>query len=171
MGPIEVLLSGVATLAADHHAAQTHAAHVHGEAQLVIAIDAEGLLQAEFEAPGDSVFGFEGVPRTEAQHQAVDQAQTWLADGNSILQVNRDAECVFQVAELDDEPHHDDNAHTDVRVTYHFSCASPDRLERMETRLFERFSRLEEVEAVFLSPDGQEGFDLTPASPGYRFQR
>ncbi|OLF77868.1 hypothetical protein AWH62_04130 [Maricaulis sp. W15] len=158
-------------LTADHHAAPAHSAHVHGVGHLTIAIDADGVLLAELQTPGDNLFGFEGAPRTAAEQRIADLARSQLADGNHVVRFNNEAECVFEDGSMDDDEYPDDDAHSNVRIVYQFTCAEPDRLTRMETDLFEAFERFEEIETVFLSPRGQEGFALTAAAPRHRLAR
>jgi hypothetical protein len=103
---------------------------------------------------------------------------TRLLDGASMLRFNGEAGCEFRGATSGDDDHHDagdghhdDHVHSDVHIIYQFQCANPDRLTRIETGLFDAFERLEEIDAVFLSPQGQEGFELTPATPDHRIAR
>jgi len=167
MGPIGFLVSGLMVLAVDQHETHTHAAHVHGVGHLAIAIDSDGQLQAELVAPGDSVFGFEHAPQTADDRATVEQARARLLDGDATLWFNREAGCVLQSADMDG----DEDSYRDVKVTYRFACSRPARLERVETGIFDGFERFEEIETVFLSPSGQEGFELTPTATGYRFRR
>ena len=175
MGLTNILAFAALAMGAGLHGAQGHAAHVHGSGQLAMAMDAGGQLQAEFEAPGDSVFGFEGPPRSGAQRETMAQAMTRLLDGANMLGFNGEAGCDFRGATSGDDghhhaadDHHDDHAHSNVHIIYQFQCAHPGRLTRIETSLFAAFERLEEIDTVFLSPQGQQGFELTPTSPDHR---
>lgn len=175
---IDILAFGTLAMGMGHQAAPAHSAHVHGSAQLAIAVDAGGQLEAELEAPGDSVFGFEGAPRTEDQRHIMAQAMARLLDGAALIRFNDEAGCQFRGASSGEDGHHDTadhpheaHGHSDAHIVYQFQCAHPDRLTRIETGLFTAFGRLEEIESVFLSPWGQEGFELTPASPEHRIAR
>lgn len=44
-------------------------AHIHGEAQLSVALDASGLIYAELSSPAWNLYGFEGEPASEEQRQ------------------------------------------------------------------------------------------------------
>lgn len=148
--------------------AQGLGAHVHGEGDLAVAVEASGRLIAEIQSPGDSFFGFEGEPRNAQQRRAVEQARTVLMNGAGLLRFNGEADCRFQGAEITEDGH---GGHSDIRVAYQFQCARPDRISRLETALFDAFPRLHEMHGIYLSPRGQDAFELTPSSPGRRLPR
>lgn len=160
--------------AADDHAAHEHGAHVHGVGELGIALDADGRVEAELNTPGHNVFGFEREPRNAQERQLVSDARVALVAEDGVLRFNREAGCRFLGGEIagqgeaDHDPH---DAYRDVRVTVRFQCTAPERLDRVETGLFDRFGGFEEIEGVFISPARQEGFELTPSSPGHRLSR
>lgn len=196
MGLIDIALVGLAAVSASQDMPPSHRAHVHGVGQLTIAMDESGRVEAELDAPGDTVFGFEGAPTSAVQHQSADRARAQLLDGTGIIRFSAGASCTFEHAgivqdgdagdSLDEEhgsdeehghhadhDHEDDghHMHSDVRVIYHFACSRPDRLRDVETGLFDLFERFEKIDTVFLSRDGQQGFELTPSSPVHRLQR
>jgi len=59
-----------------------------------------------------------------------------------------------------DEAH---SEHSDVVISYEFTCESPDELRTFSTSMFDSFSNMTELEVVFLGPNTQKGFELTPA--------
>lgn len=147
---------------ADHDGHEEHAAHVHGVGHLGVAIDAGGQVEAEFETPGYNLFGFEREPRDADEVRLVSEARSSLLAEGVVLRLDRDAGCAYLGGEIADTGYHD------IRVTYRFECAQPQRLRRIGTGVFEVFERFEAIEAVLVSPDRQTGFDLTPSAPDYR---
>ena len=195
MALIDIALVGLAALSASEDTTQSHRAHVHGVGQLTIAMDETGRIEAELDAPGDTVFGFEGEPSSSAQHEAAERARAILLDGTRIVEFSSAASCTFEHADLAEDAHDEDgqdedserhedgehdhdnddhaarHAHSDIRVTYHFACSRPGRLQTVGTGLFDLFERFQKIDTVWLSRQGQEGFELTPASTTHRLQR
>jgi len=82
-----------------------------------------------------------------------------------------------------DEEHHDDHEddhndhdgdhadqgddhgdHKDALITYKFTCASPDELKTVSTTLMTEFPNMTELEVVFLGPNSQKVFSLSPTN-------
>lgn len=67
----------------------------------------------------------------------------------------------------DHDPHsHDDHdhAHKDALLTYSFNCANPGQLGWVDVGLFDSFSKLAEIDLVYLGPAQQMSETLTPQS-------
>ncbi len=168
-------------------------AHVHGQAELSMALDGEAL-QIELHSPLANLTGFEHSPETEEERAKLAAARQTLKDGAGLFLFEGGA-CTFKEAALSDlsfeelggmeenhdahhdEHHHDheathdkDSHHAEIRATYAFTCAAPESLTRIETRLFSLFPGFEKIEAVFLSADRQAAEILTPARSGWEFE-
>ena len=155
--------------------------HVHGAAELAIALDGN-TLSVVFESPLFNLVGFERAPATVEEENALRTARERLADGASLFIMNEDAECKeisdaaqvgisIPVDESDNDDHdedHDDadhdheEGHADVFVEYTFSCETPRRLDRINIGLFDAFPGLEEIETIYLGPDKQSAITLSP---------
>ena len=93
--------------------------HEHGSALLNVAIEGNTLF-FELDSPWNNLVGFEHAPRTEEQHDLVDDAITQLKDANSLFAfsganctvVEFSIESSLSEGEHDDE-HHDDEHHDD----------------------------------------------------------
>nr|WP_086937615.1 DUF2796 domain-containing protein [Thaumasiovibrio occultus] len=92
-----------------------HAAHVHGEVELNLVVDADQLL-IEVTAPGADVVGFEHAPQNNAQTAAIEKAIATLTAGDQLFQF--DTRCILADAHVtetltgdshDDHAHHDDH--------------------------------------------------------------
>lgn len=103
-------LSSMPLMAADKH--------VHGEANLYIAIEGK-MVAIELESPADNILGFEHQPKTKKQHQLVESASALLADYRNLVQLN-DASCTLESANIeapfaeednDDHKGHDHDKH------------------------------------------------------------
>ena len=55
------------------------------------------------------------------------------------------------------------DAHSDIAASFHFECANPEAIEQIEVTLFEVFPRTEKLLLQAITPNGQQGGELTPA--------
>jgi Protein of unknown function (DUF2796) len=164
---------------ADEAEHREHGPHVHGVAELNVALDGN-VLWIELSSPAVNLVGFEHAPQDAEQKAAVRQATENLQDGARVFGTSPDAGCELTEAKVttDIEPagaeHHDDaehagEAHSEFQASYRFDCAAPDALTQLEVRLFELFPRTEEVEARVIGRAGQTAAELTAAAPSLAF--
>lgn len=172
------LLAGLSgPVSADEDGHREHGAHVHGVANLDLALDSNQL-QAALTAPAMNIVGFEHPPRNEEQHRAVEEAAVWLKDGAQWLILSADAACRLETARVasglldtddgdghDDDSHdpdsHDDEVHSEFDVHLAFHCANPGELGSVEVRLFERFPGMERIQLQAITDTRQIGGVLT----------
>lgn len=170
-----------------------HEAHVHGTARLEVAVEGAdvhiGLI-----SPAATLVGFEHVPATTGEREALGRALALLKEAGRLFVPTPGAECrpaaVAVHTPLDAEagpsgdrdddhgggdprepgtgPDHG-QGHADVEAEYRFTCARPERLEGLDVTLFEAFPGTERLRAQYVTPRGQGGADLTPASHALRF--
>ena len=97
--------------------------HVHGAANLAIALDGSSLT-IELESPYYNLVGFEHAPETEEQKSSLKLAEAALSDAGSMFRFNEDADCQSDSAKSiklmassghdhDDHHHEDDHHHDD----------------------------------------------------------
>ena len=89
-------------------------AHVHGEADLMVAIDRDGLVLAELATPAWNLFGFEGASQSAAQDQVLTEVAAQLNDA-TLIGASADAGCSLASYDLigAPEPFGDHHAHDD----------------------------------------------------------
>ena len=85
-------------------------AHVHGIAEINLVMEGEDL-HLVFQSPAMNLVGFEHAPKTEADHQAVDQTADHLKNGESLFIPNHTASCeqesvTLKSALLEEEAEH-----------------------------------------------------------------
>lgn len=153
-----------------------HESHVHGSAQLNIALEG-GQLAIELISPAINIVGFEHQPGNEDQEKAVADAIAALQDGSGIFGFPAGAGCRLAKAEVEaamqDEKHekHEERAeekgetHSEFHVTYAFECAEADKLSHIDLVLFETFPATEDLHVQVIGPNGQTSAELTPAMP------
>jgi len=87
-----------------------HGAHVHGIAQMNLAVEGQNVL-LELTSPSINIVGFEHMPSTDEQHHAVHEAAEKLEDGSSLFEFSKDAGCTMVAAEIESvllgDEHHD----------------------------------------------------------------
>ena len=85
-------VSGLALLLAAAAHAQAPGKHVHGQAELDIAIE-DTSIALMLVSPLDNILGFEHTPRTDAEHKQADDAQKALAQGDRLFVIDEGAGC------------------------------------------------------------------------------
>jgi hypothetical protein len=169
---------------------EQHQAHVHGEAEMLIALDGS-TLEIEFHSPAMNIVGFEHQPKTEQQSEAVDKAIDTLKQPAKLFTLAAAAQCNPVTIEVetalakheggekahnkhehdhehDHEPEHDHEheaeTHSDFAVHYQFQCADLNKLDKIEFVLFKHFPGTERLEVQSISNKGQQKIDLTPGN-------
>jgi hypothetical protein len=151
------------------------AAHVHGQGELEIVQDGNGLF-ISLSSPLENVLGFERAPKTDAERVKTRRVVS-LLKANGLFAFSPDAQCKRTGYKLysdilnphshgpaDDHQHHDnDGGHADFRAAYEFECENPSKLKLIEVRAFRQFPGFEKIEVQALFPSGQIGASLTPA--------
>ncbi|MCT9126589.1 DUF2796 domain-containing protein [Cupriavidus gilardii] len=178
------LLSAIAlvatTLAGHAHAAEPH---VHGQATLDVAVEGP-VLSIALASPLDNVFGFERLPRTDAERAKVRQATATLRDGAALFRPSPEADCRLEAAQVyfgklhhgltgeGEAPHGQPQAghqHADLDADYRFRCARPEALRSLEVRVFRLFPGVSRIAAQLAAETRQSGATLTPAQPRLRW--
>ncbi|MGD8909039.1 MAG: DUF2796 domain-containing protein [Chromatiales bacterium] len=150
---------------------EQHEAHVHGEAQLLIALEGD-TLEIEFLSPAMNIVGFEHQPQTETQADAVEAAIDTLKQPHLLFSLPSAAKCDPVTIEVETplskhdahahEHAHKEESHSDFTSHYHFQCGDISRLDRIEIELFKRFPGTHLIEVQSISNNGQQKIDLTP---------
>jgi hypothetical protein len=175
-----LLIAGTAAAPA---AEREHGPHVHGVGQLNVA--AEGnMVEIELIAPGADVVGFEHRAENDADKAAVAAAEATLKAGHRLFIFPGVAGCRLGNADIqsemvDDDDHDDEDAahkdsdkhetHAAFHAQYRFRCDSPDRLDHVDVKLFERFPSMRALQVQVISPRGQGSRELTPDSARLKF--
>ena len=154
-----------------------HGAHEHGAAMLFIAWSGNELA-IDLETPAYNVLGFEYAPSSDAEKALLDESVAALEAGD-LLQFSPDADCTLISAsvetELAEEAHEehedeaaqeDEEAHSDIAVSYNIQCEQPDNLESIDiSQLFAQFPNFEDLRAQWISDTEQSAKALTADNP------
>lgn len=138
----------------------SHAAHVHGQARLMLAV-AGNAVQIGLETPLDNLLGFEHAPRTAKEKQAVDALRARLDAPQTLFELDPAARCQVESVRIAGLPHartaHD---HADLEADFSFTCAQPPRA--LTLQLFSAFPRLQRLDVEQVTPAGQALHRLGP---------
>ena len=183
-----ILAAGAAPLHAEEHDGhRQHGAHVHGHAELAVAMDGPAL-EINLTSPAANFLGFEHAPQTQEQEAAVEVLEKTLADPANLFEISAAAECALTASKIEmgglEAGHHDheehghtdhdhdahdhegkDERHTDIEARYSLTCAKPGALKSITVSVFSEFSGFEEIDAVILSEAGQSAQELDPGQP------
>jgi Protein of unknown function (DUF2796) len=167
---------------ADEAEHREHGPHVHGVAQLNVALDGN-VLWIELNSPAMNIVGFEHAPQNAEQKAAVGDATATLKDGARVFGTSASAGCRLAEAKVTSDiehpetEHHDaadehaeedehaGEAHSEFQASYRFDCTAPDALKQLDVHLFELFPGTEEIEAQVISGARQTAAELTAAAP------
>lgn len=162
-------MSGTSLFALLLVSAQAGYVHQHGHGDALLAVSSDGVIEAEFIFPGDTLYGFEREPQTVEESEAVREADERLGDPDALLRFNERAGCTGMDARIGGEG--DAHSHHDITITVRFQCAHPDRIAVVGTDLFALFPRIEQIEGILVSDTVQTSFVWTASETDFRLPR
>lgn len=142
--------------------AQTQKAHVHGAAQINIAMEgSKGEL--EFESPADGILGFEHAPKTAAQKKTTsDVLEKFKTQAGTLFVFPAAAGCTLTPKEV--EIHREGPQHAEVHAHYAVACKSAPT-GALQLGVFKAYPRLANIAVTVLSGSQQSSAQATPAKP------
>ena len=148
-------------------------AHEHGVGTLSIAVEGHDV-EIELTVPGSDVVGFEHIPSSESERQAVITGVEILRDVNGIVVLTPKAKCRVEDVEVDSglmEDKKDDHkeVHSEFVAHYHFHCDNPKQLTSATLGFFKAFPSAHELEAKWITPRGQGAAELIAKSSSLTF--
>lgn len=167
------LLTSLLVISIQSHAAEheheEHEAHVHGEAELLVALEGN-TLEIEFLSPAMNIVGFEHPPANKAQSHAIQSAIETLKQPGLLFSFPSAAKCepvTIEVespfAEHEEHGHeHEKESHSDFTGHYSFRCAEISRLVSIGIGIFKQFPGTEVIEVQSISKQGQQKRELAP---------
>lgn len=177
--PISSLIFGITILALPAFAKE-HAAHVHGQAQMEIAVEGVGF-SVQLETPLHDLVGFEHAPRTDKERAAIKAAVARLRQPAQLIQATVAAGCqpdkvtlsspVISAALLGepatpsaDNKAPDNDGHAELEAEFSFRCTQPGALRGITVEVFKHFPGVQRIQVQIAGPKGQSARTLTPAS-------
>lgn len=169
--PHFTLVLGLMALSPVH--AQDQHAHVHGLAQLNLAV-VGNTVSMELTATAYDLVGFERAARDDAERARVAGARQGLLDHAALWRFNAAAGCVAEAPVLvvpgtdghsHDHEGHDHAGHSDWQVQYRFQCKNPAALRAIDVGMFKRFPSLETIDVQLLTANGATALTILSANP------
>jgi hypothetical protein len=173
--------------ASDGHHHGVQAAHIHGEAELTVALEGESL-EIGFSSPAMNLVGFEHAATTPVQIANVERAEATLKSAEGLFEIKGgkcklkrsmvDVSAVLEKEEKEGEHHehehehkhdhehdeHEENdqtRHSEISASYQFECKQVVKLSGIATTLFERFPGIEKLQAMWVTDSLQGSALLT----------
>jgi len=165
-----LLITTLPLFAVEHEVHEQHAAHVHGQAELLVAIDSR-LMQIEFHSPAFNLLGFEHPPRNLQETEQLANAAQLLEQGDVLFSLPHQAGCKLQKvdtqipfgqASAKDHEAHTAEAHADFSGHYLFDCQTPKELRQFKVKLFDLFPLIGEIQGQVISTNVQRSLNLYP---------
>lgn len=179
---LTALMISTSQLYAEESDHEQHEAHVHGEAQVLIALEGN-TIEIELSSPAMNIVGFEHQPRTQSQFQAIESAMQVLKNPERLFSMPEPAKCSSvsthvesSLSEKDEHNHqheseneHTEEEHSDFSGHYRFQCEAMEHLTSLEIILFQQFPGTETIEVQSISSQGQQMLELTPENNTFHF--
>jgi hypothetical protein len=147
---------------------EEHGPHEHGTGKLSIAQSGKAV-EISLDSPGMNLFGFEYLPKTDADKKVVADGEAKLWVGANLFTFDADAGCKQTAATLSNTAEKPDpaeaaaakgDAHSDVEVSWTFTCDKPDAVKAVTTKLFNTFSGFHKLSAEWVTDKGASAVEL-----------
>jgi hypothetical protein len=183
-----VLVLAGCFVAGSAFAADEPHAHVHGLAEMTVAVDANQL-SITLDSPLDSLLGFEHAPGNDAQKQAVRQLSQRFSQPLALFVTPAAAGCAVSSSSVSapvigmalgdakaasastpkadahaGHADHDDGGtqHGDLDAAFVFTCRTTASLTGLAVQLFDGFPGMRQINVQVAGPKGQSAVRLTP---------
>lgn len=137
--------------------------HVHGEVNINVVVE-NSVLSLEIEMPLDVLVGFEHEPKNNREKADFENAVKILRE-KTIFTPNYEAQCVAKPAVLNLPSFKEKSEHSDIDGDFSWECAKINELKLLEVGLFQKFKRLEKLQAQVVDSKGQNQQNLSPSKP------
>lgn len=151
-----------AWVAAHAQAVRQQGAHVHGTTTVDVGLDGT-VLQVALDAPAINMLGFEHPPHDGLQSKQVADVLAAMRDPAPWLVPAGAAGCVLthssvQARGLDAAVAV--QGHADIDARYDYRCSQPDRLDRIDIHLSDRYPATHRLVVNIVSPQKQDRQEL-----------
>lgn len=156
-----------------------HEAHVHGVGKLDVALDGQ-TLSLHLDSPLVNLVGFEHAANSAKDKAAVQAMTKTLRNAGAVFVASPSAECKLSGVKLESaalDPvllgeaaatkpaaQADHDGHADLDADFTFRCAHPERLQKIEVRLFDTFKGFNSIDVQLVTGKRQGAVKLTPAA-------
>ena len=142
----------------------SHEAHVHGEAELLIAVDVH-VMEIQFHSPAINLIGFEYSPQTPHEKQQLAKVRKQLQQPDQLFRLPPEAGCTLQHDDIEipfQAAAEEHEMHADFSGLYRYHCKTPAKINQIDIDLFEQFPLIEKIQVQLISDQGQRAFEQHP---------
>jgi len=155
---------------ANDHAHHNHAAHIHGYAELTLAID-ENTLSINMSIPAHTLIGFEHQATTPEDLAKVDALIKTLSKVENIIffpnkhcKVSKEQLTLGRLLPMNNnEKYSTNDNHTEVAIDLIFSCDNLSSLSSVVINIFDYYPAIEEIKSYWITNTHQGTAKLTSA--------
>jgi hypothetical protein len=146
----------------------TLAQHSHGKGSLQLSLTGD-TLQGQWEMPMEALLGFESLPKTAAQTEAMNKLQKSLQNADYFIELPLDAKCqqVEAKAESDMFQGIKSKGHSDLLYAFKFKCANPQALTQFGFPFFKSHIRSHQLKLEWVSAKGQKSALVRSGKPTF----
>jgi hypothetical protein len=171
-------------LAAVSAGALAHGPHVHGTADLRVAVE-NNRVDIEFNSPLENLLGFEHTPKTDAQRAAAKAMMAKLNRPETLFSLSKAASCTAGPVRIESQfnetapvpakstkparKENTDEDHADLTAAFSFNCSAVANLNTIEVLISDAFPGTRTLKAEIIGPSGQSAATLSAKRRVIRF--
>ena len=144
------------------------AQHAHGKGSLQLVLN-EDVLQGQWSMPMEALLGFEHLPKTAAQTEAMRKLQKSLENASYFIEVPADAKCqqIEVKAESDMFQGVKGKGHSDLQYDFKFKCTHPQALTKFGFPFFKSHLRAHQLKVEWVSQGSQKSAMVRSSKPTF----
>jgi hypothetical protein len=144
------------------------AQHSHGKGALQLSLNGD-VLQGQWTMPMEALLGFEHLPKTAAQTDAMNQLQRSLQNASYFIELPVEAKCqqLEVKAESDMFQGIKGKGHSDLNYAFKFKCVNPQALTKFVFPFFKSHIRSNQLKLEWVSLGAQKATTVRFGKPSF----
>jgi hypothetical protein len=144
------------------------AQHSHGKGSLQLSLTGD-VLQGQWTMPMEALLGFEHLPKTSAQTDAMHQLQKSLQNASYFIELPADAKCQALEAKAESDMFQGikGKGHSDLNYLFKFRCANPQALSKFSFPFFKSHIRSKQLKLEWVSQGSQKSVTVRSSNPSF----
>ena len=144
------------------------AQHSHGKGALQLSLNGD-VLQGQWTMPMEALLGFEHLPKTTAQTDAMNQLQRSLQNASYFIELPVEAKCqqLEVKAESDMFQGIKGKGHSDLNYAFKFKCVNPQALTKFGFPFFKSHIRSNQLKLEWVSLGAQKATTVRSGKPSF----
>ena len=144
------------------------AQHSHGKGALQLSLNGD-VLQGQWTMPMEALLGFEHLPKTTAQTDAMNQLQRSLQNASYFIELPVEAKCqqLEVKAESDMFQGIKGKGHSDLNYAFKFKCVNPQALTKFVFPFFKSHIRSNQLKLEWVSLGAQKATTVRFGKPSF----